>query len=242
MIRQGVRVDLGDDERYVGVAPEGRRVVDHRGALLHEARSPLERGPASGREERDVEATQVGAIVEQLHGAAIDLGSGRPRRGEEDDLVSREVALGQQREHRPAHGAGGANDSHAHAAGSASARMLALRVHGGARVIQLRHRGPCSGSMPPSPSSKAACRERTAWGTWSARMMHEILIGEVEIISMLMFWVANVSKTLKATPGCERMPAPTIETLPISRSVSTRVRPSCPTSGSSACSAARRSS
>ena len=53
-------------------------------------------------------------------------------------------------------------------------------------------------------------------------MTQEILIGEVEIISMLMAPSPRVSKTLAATPGCERMPAPTIETLPISASSAMR--------------------
>ena len=42
------------------------------------------------------------------------------------------------------------------------------------------------------------------------------MIGEVEIISMLTPSSASTPKTFAATPGCERMPAPTIETLPIS--------------------------
>ena len=52
-------------------------------------------------------------------------------------------------------------------------------------------------------------------------MTQEILIGEVEIISMLIRSSPSTSKTLAATPGCERMPAPTIETLPICSSVRT---------------------
>ena len=52
-------------------------------------------------------------------------------------------------------------------------------------------------------------------------MTQEILIGEVEIISMLIPSPPSTSKTLAATPGWERMPAPTIETLPIRSSVRT---------------------
>ena len=52
-------------------------------------------------------------------------------------------------------------------------------------------------------------------------MTHEILIGEVEIISMLIPSPPSTSKTLAATPGWERMPAPTIETLPIRSSLRT---------------------
>src|SRR5438270_1851193 len=47
-----------------------------------------------------------------------------------------------------------------------------------------RHRGPCSSSIPPAPRSNAECSARTACGTASERITHEILIGEVEIISM----------------------------------------------------------
>ena len=57
------------------------------------------------------------------------------------------------------------------------------------------------------------------------RITQEILIGEVEIISMLMSSPARVSNTWAATPGCERIPAPTIETLPISWSVSISADP-----------------
>ncbi len=65
-------------------------------------------------------------------------------------------------------------------------------------------------------SSKAACSARTTDSTRSRGMMQEILIGEVEIMSMLRSSAASTLNTFAATPGCERMPAPTIETLPIS--------------------------
>ena len=54
--------------------------------------------------------------------------------------------------------------------------------------------------------------------SWSARTTQEILIGEVEIISMLMPRSPSVANTLAATPGWERIPAPTIDTFPISGS------------------------
>lgn len=43
----------------------------------------------------------------------------------------------------------------------------------------------------------------------------EIRISEVEIISMFTPASASAPKNLAVTPGCERMPAPTRETLPI---------------------------
>ena len=52
---------------------------------------------------------------------------------------------------------------------------------------------------------------------------------------------ASTANTLAATPGCERMPAPTIETLPIS-SWAVRSTKASPCSGSSATRATRRSS
>ena len=44
--------------------------------------------------------------------------------------------------------------------------------------------------------------------------MHEILIGEVEIICRLIPLSARVRNIFAATPGCERMPAPIRDTLP----------------------------
>ena len=54
---------------------------------------------------------------------------------------------------------------------------------GEARWVRLDGRAPMGESYS---SSKAACRARTASSTTSARTMHEILIDDVEIISMLM--------------------------------------------------------
>src|ERR1039457_48317 len=47
-------------------------------------------------------------------------------------------------------------------------------------------------------------------------MMTEILISLVEIMSMLTPVEARVSNILAATPGCERMPMPTTDSLAIS--------------------------
>ena len=70
--------------------------------------------------------------------------------------------------------------------------------------------------MPSPESSKALCRALTARSTRSRSITQEILIGEVEIMSMFTPSSASTAKTFAATPGWERIPAPTIETLPIS--------------------------
>src|SRR6202042_3254060 len=163
---------------------------------------------------------QVRALIEPLDPAPVDLLAGRAGRCERDDLVGRERTLIEHREHDPTDCPGGSDypDSH-----------RASLLNG-------------SGSIAPSPRSNALCSARTACGTKSALITHEILIGDVEIISMLMSSAASVSNTFAATPGCERIPAPTIDTLPIRRSVSTLVSFSSPTIGSSARPGPRRAS
>ena len=75
------------------------------------------------------------------------------------------------------------------------------------------------GWIASSPSSNAACSRRTASGTSDPRTTHEILIGDVEIISMFTPASPSTLNVLAATPGCDFMPAPTSETLPMSGSV-----------------------
>ena len=53
-----------------------------------------------------------------------------------------------------------------------------------------------SGSTESAPSSNAVCSSRTAVSTCSSRTTHEILIGEVEIISMFTLGVAEHGKRL----------------------------------------------
>ena len=59
-----------------------------------------------------------------------------------------------------------------------------------------------------------------------ARTMHEIRMGEVEIISMLMPAPARVSNIVAVTPGWVFMPAPTRETWATSSSAMTETAPS----------------
>ena len=56
---------------------------------------------------------------------------------------------------------------------------------------------------------------RTASSTWASSTITEIRISEVEIISMLTPAEASAAKNFAVMPGCERMPAPISETLPI---------------------------
>ena len=91
-----------------------------------------------------------------------------------------------------------------------------------------------SARIVPSPdSSNAACSARTAPGTAAPAMTQEILIGDVEIISMFTPSAPSVVKTFAATPGWDFIPAPMTDTLPIDSSVWIS-RPSSSASGASA--------
>ena len=59
------------------------------------------------------------------------------------------------------------------------------------------------------------CAAATASSTCASSTTTEMRISEVEIISMLTPASASAAKNVAATPGCERMPAPTSDTLPI---------------------------
>ena len=63
--------------------------------------------------------------------------------------------------------------------------------------------------------SNAVCAAATAASTWSSSTTTEIRISEVEIIWMLTPAEASAAKNFAVMPGWERMPAPTMETLPI---------------------------
>ena len=137
-----LRVDLGDDERDLGVAPEARGVVDDdapaatkRGAHSREVVAPAEKS-----------ARSKPWIVSSLSGwttsPPVELAAGRALGGEGDDLARGEVALAQLREHHGADRAGGADDGDAQAHG----------LNG------------CSARTSSAPSSKASCSARTACG------------------------------------------------------------------------------
>ena len=78
------------------------------------------------------------------------------------------------------------------------------------------------------------CSWRTAVSTSSSRTTHEILIGEVEIISMFTLASPSTVSARAATPGWLFIPAPTSETLPMRSSDCTPPKPS------SSCSALER--
>src|SRR4029079_17780014 len=139
--------------------------------------------------------------------------------GERHDLARGERSLAQEPEHHGADLSGGADDGDAVAVG----RCHAANSPNG-----------CSGRIVPSPeSSNAVWSALTASGTRSPGTTHEMRIGDVEIISMLMPLSPRVVNTLAATPGWVFIPAPTIDTFPIVSSVAT-VMPSSAAIGSSA--------
>ena len=214
-----IGVDLRHDQRDLGVHAPRRRVVDHEGARRGEARRPLARGRAAGAEQRHVEALDR-LVGQRLDDHVADLLAGRARGGEGHDVVGGKAAALEQREQERAHGAGGAHDGDPHA----------------------NSPNGCSGRIEPSPeSSNALCSALTASGTRSPGTTHEIRIGEVEIIMMLIALSPSVVKTFAATPGWVFIPAPTIETFPIDSSVAT-VIPSSEAIGSRAVRAAWMSS
>ena len=100
-----VAVDLADHQRHLGIHAPRRRVVDHRCAGGGELGGEHLRRGGAGREQGDVETARVGQLGVLDH----DLGAlprqrraGRTRRGEEPDLVDREVTLRQQAAHHTA--------------------------------------------------------------------------------------------------------------------------------------------
>src|SRR3954453_3264478 len=184
--------------------PGSRRKAEGLSTTTHprggERGPPRAGGRRARREDRDVEALDR-LLAERLDDeAALELAAGRALGGQGGDSARREVALAQLLEQDRPHGARGAHDGDAEAHG----------LNG------------CSGRTSSAPSSKVWCRARTAGGTRSARPTQEILIGEVEIISMLISSLPRVANTFAATPGCDFIPAPTTETFPIVASSATR--------------------
>jgi len=108
-----VRVDLGDDQRDVGVHPERRGVVDHDRPGVGELGGESTRRRRPGGEERDVEAARVGGggvLHDDLAAAERQHRAGRPGGREEADLLGREAALEEDLAHGDAHLTGGADD------------------------------------------------------------------------------------------------------------------------------------
>src|SRR5919112_2633173 len=164
-------------------------------------------------------------VAQRLHDRSVELLARRALGGEGHDLARGEAALAQLLAHDRADGARGAHDC--------DAVLAHTRAPWGPKG--------CSASTWSAPSSKAVCSARTARSTSSAPITQEILIGEVEIISMLMPSSPSVEKTRAATPGWDFIPAPTTDTFPIAGSSATEWMPTSETSGSSAARAVRRS-
>ena len=191
-----VRVDVGHDQRHVGIHAEGRGVVDHDGAALDGDRRPLARARRAGARRCAMSMPSKASGPTALH---LEL------------LVAEAHAR-----------AGAAGLRQADAARRAAKRALGehLAQHRRRRRRWRRgwQRGARHGRSPPPwarvSSSKAACSARTAVGISSLAIMQLILIGDVEIMRRLMPMSASVRNILAATPGCERMPAPISETLP----------------------------
>ena len=168
---------------------QARRVVDDDRARGGEPRRPLARGPAAGREQRDVEARRSRRRRRAARTGRSPPSSSRPaERSEAKGTTSRagKLALAQDREHRRADGAGGAD--HGDAVGRSLTPALRRERLLGLDVVRARAR-----SLVQRPHGVAA-RARP-------RITQEILIGEVEIISMLISRSPSVRKTLAATPG-----------------------------------------
>ena len=107
------RIDLAHHERHIGIhAPRGR-VVDDDGPRLGELRGELLGRRSAGREQRDVDAAEVGCgdVLDDNVGALPREGRpGRTRGREVADLADGEVALLEQAPHDAADLAGGTDD------------------------------------------------------------------------------------------------------------------------------------
>ena len=105
-----LRVDLGDDERHIRLHPPAGRVVDHDGAVLDEPRRPLLARSMSPRRTARCRCRRGRRHRPGRGRRARRAPCLRNDRGERDDLGGGEGALAKHREHRRAHGAGGADD------------------------------------------------------------------------------------------------------------------------------------
>ena len=97
-----VAVDLGDDQRDVGVHPERRGVVDHDRARHGELRGERSRGGGAGGEQGDVEPARVGGLGvldDDVGALPRQGGSRRAGRREVPHLADREVTFVEQSAH-----------------------------------------------------------------------------------------------------------------------------------------------
>ena len=139
-VPHGLRVDLGDDERHLGIHPERGAVVDDDGAA-GDCRGPVLPADApAGAEQRDVDAVErprgrevLDGVLAVLKGEALPRG---PLAGEEAEAAVGEVPVRDDAEELLAHRARGAHDGHrgpvlaqrhAHGAGCAPVQRGAAR-------------------------------------------------------------------------------------------------------------------
>jgi hypothetical protein len=141
-VGHGLRVDLGDDERHLGVHPERRAIVHHDGAAGDGGGAVLTADTPAGAEERDIDAVERPGRGEVLHGVLPvlegDALPGGPLAGEEAEAAVGEVPVGDDAEELLPDGAGGADDGH------------------GGPVLAQRHAD--GGRRPPVP--RAGCGRR----------------------------------------------------------------------------------
>ena len=121
VLGDGVGVDLGHDQRNIGLNAERRGVVDHYGASIVNGLAELLGDGRSGREERDIDAIK-GLVGHLLDGKLAcgnlaaackgELLAGRACGGQDADLAGRKIKLLKALEHLAANGAGGTGDSY----------------------------------------------------------------------------------------------------------------------------------
>jgi hypothetical protein len=114
MAVEGLGVDLRHDERDVVVHAPEAGVVDHDGARLDEARSPLLAHRSSRRGEHELDSLdrvrRQGATLDLSPGIR-ELGPGRALGAEGNHLGGREATLAEHLEDRATHCARGAQDA-----------------------------------------------------------------------------------------------------------------------------------
>ncbi len=202
-----VGVDLRDDERHVVVHAPGGGVVDDgraarstkRCAHAREVEPPAENSATSKPSIVSSASTRTGASAPSIvrPARALATRTARPR--------SAGNARRRSRRSRSVPTAPVAPTTATRTRGRPRRRTPSRRS-AGLSCMRTPRTAARPGWCPSPDSSKAACSARTASGTRSPRTTHEILIGDVEIISMLIPSSPSMEKTLAATPGCVFMP------------------------------------
>ena len=147
---RGVGIDVGDDERDVGLHAERGRVVDDRCARGDRDGGPLARTRGTGREDRHVDTGEgLGrdGLHRQLSTLEDHLRAGAALRREQHQLVDRQRALLEHLQHRAADGAGRAEDRN-----PSHGRPL---PRSGPSPARRRRAAP---GRPSAPRSSAPCR------------------------------------------------------------------------------------